>query len=730
MYLPLRRLHHRPALLFLTICIATVLIGAGCGSSRDSINGNGNPGGDPGSSAPTITSFTANPSSVVVGQAVTLTWATTNATKVNISGVNGDQPASGSVQVSPSESTSYTLTATGSGGTATAVAAVTVTPAPPAPLPVITSFTADPSTIPGGGSTVLTWATQNATSVTISGINGDLAANGSVTVSPAATSDYMLTAVNADEATVSAQVHVTVNASVVIKTFSANPSSIQPGGSSVLTWDVQGATKVTLNGADVPVSGTQTVNPPATTTYSLVATAADNTTAEQDLILTVVQPDTTGLKSKINHIIFMVQENRSFDQYFGKLNDYRATLGLPPDVDGLTDQMSNPTYDGTGTIAPFHLRTQCMDNTTPSWNDAHPQRNHNHPACTADSCSPALMDGFVHDAAVVAKNGGYFDTQGARAMGYYTQDDIPYYYFMATQFATSNRWFAPVMTRTQPNLMYLWAGTSAGYIRPPAKGDPTLSNKTIFQLLEEAGISWKFYLPDPTDNQETESNQIFIFQPFMNQHMSKVQHMSDYFNDLKNGTLPQVAFIASKGGFDEHPGPDNSSMKWSPGTPTQGVGIHLQWGVQYVANIINSLMQSSSWKDSVFIWSFDEWGGTYDHVGPMKTVAPDDIPPRFNKDANGNITDTPGDFTYTGFRIPMMVISPYTKPHYVSNTPMDSTAILKLIEERFDLPALTKRDAAQPSMTEFFDFNNPANLTPPKPPDQPGNMLCDRTAIP
>jgi phospholipase C len=126
----------------------------------------------------------------------------------------------------------------------------------------------------------------------------------------------------------------------------------------------------------------------------------------------------------------------------------------------------------------------------------------------------------------------------------------------------------------------------------------------------------------------------------------------------------------------------------------------------------------------------DEWGGTFDHVGPMKSVPPDDISPRFRTDANGNPTDTPGDFSFSGFRIPMMAISPYTKPHYVSNTPMDSTAILKLIEERFDLPSLTRRDAAQPSMTEFFDFNNPAYLTPPTPPGQPGNMLCDRTQIP
>jgi phospholipase C len=308
-------------------------------------------------------------------------------------------------------------------------------------------------------------------------------------------------------------------------------------------------------------------------------------------------------------------------------------------------------------------------------------------------------------------------------MGYYTEEALPYYYFMATQFATSNRFFSPLMARTQPNLLFLFAATSGGYIHAPTTNDPTLPDKTIFQLLEEAGISWKFYLPE-----SSESNVVFTFQPFTSQKRDKFRPMQEYFDDLKNGTLPQVAFIASKPGFDEHPGPAN--LKFDPSQPTKDVGIRVQWGAQYVANIINSLMQSSAWKDSIFIWSFDEWGGTYDHVGPMKTVPPDDRPPRFQTNPDGSIKNTPGDFSYTGFRIPMMVISPFTKKSYVSNTPMDSTAILKLIEERFDLPSLTRRDAAQPSMTEFFDFDNPPWMTPPTPPAQPGNMLCDRTQIP
>jgi phospholipase C len=678
------------------------------------------PGGVPrtgGSSLPQITSFTASPANVQAGQSATLSWSTAGATSVTISGVTGNLSASGSMSVSPAQSTSYTLVATGPGGSTNQSAFVTVTAGPPSGAPTIVTFTANPSTLSLGQATTITWNVQNATEISISGVGSDLAPTGSVQVKPQATGDFVLDAMGpGGEAKQS--IHVTVNASVVINSFTAVPNAIQTGGQSVLNWNVSGATTVTLNGATVAATGNQTVTPNETTTYALIATGADGTKVEQDVIVTVATPDTTGLK-KINHIIFMVQENRSFDQYFGKLNDYRVKQGLPADIDGLTDAMSNPTRDFTGTIKPFHLRTQCMDNTTPSWNDAHPQRNHFHPACTAASCSPSLMDGFVFDAGAVAANNGYFDTQGARAMGFYTEDDMPYYYFMATQFATSNRFFAPVMTRTQPNLMYLFAATSAGFIYPPTSADGTLPNKTIFQLLEEAGISWKFYLPAGT-----ESNVVFVFQPFTNQHSDKFVPTDQYFTDLQNGTLPQVAFIASKSGFDEHPGPDDATMKFTPGTPTVGVGIHMQWGVQYVSNIINALMQSSAWKDSIFIWGMDEWGGTFDHVGPMTTVPPDDVAPRFHAG------DTPGDFSRSGFRIPMMAISPYTKPHYVSNTPMDSTAILRLIEERFDLPPLTRRDAAQPSMTEFFDFTNPALLTPPSPPVQPGNMLCDRTQIP
>jgi phospholipase C len=137
-------------------------------------------------------------------------------------------------------------------------------------------------------------------------------------------------------------------------------------------------------------------------------------------------------------------------------------------------------------------------------------------------------------------------------------------------------------------------------------------------------------------------------------------------------------------------------------------------------------MSSVSWNDSVFILTHDEGGGFYDHVPPHSAVSPDGIPPSdlLPGDVCQGGSGANCDFNHTGFRVPLIVVSPFTKPNYVSHTSMDYTAILKLIETRFGLPSLTKRDAAQPDMTEFFDFTNEPWAIPPFPPDQPENGPC------
>jgi phospholipase C len=138
-------------------------------------------------------------------------------------------------------------------------------------------------------------------------------------------------------------------------------------------------------------------------------------------------------------------------------------------------------------------------------------------------------------------------------------------------------------------------------------------------------------------------------------------------------------------------------------------------------------MTGPSWKDSAFILTFDEAGGFYDHVPPQPAMSPDGITPvdLLPGDICTVVTGPNCDFTYTGYRIPLVVISPYAKKNFVSHTVADTTAILKLVETRFNVSALSARDAAQIDMsTEFFDFVNAPWVTPPTPPAQSRTGAC------
>lgn len=413
--------------------------------------------------------------------------------------------------------------------------------------------------------------------------------------------------------------------------------------------------------------------------------------------------------NSINHIIFMVQENRSFDTYFGQLPAYWAANGFPAQqFDGLPANASNPSFDGTSQVPAYHVATECIQNLSPSWNESHVDWNRNAP-----TSSTPTMDGYVYNAAVYAQNAPpdeapIYDTAGIRAMGYYDGSDLNYYYFMASNFATSDRWFSPAMSRTQINRMYLLAGTSAGHAYPLGPNDKALPNLTIFDALTKAGISWKVYT---TDDATTTYLTMFAAYAPPNSLPPNVVPASQFLQDAQAGTLPQVVMIEGgyNSGLDEHP------------------KKNVQLGAQYVESLINGLMASPSWKDSVFILTYDEAGGLYDHVPPQQAANPDGIAPM---DLLPNdICTTPGgsncDFNYTGYRVPLLVVSPFTKKNYVSHTITDYTAILKFIETRFNIPPLTQRDAVQIDMTEFFDFQNVPWATPPTPPAQSTSGVCN-----
>ncbi len=413
----------------------------------------------------------------------------------------------------------------------------------------------------------------------------------------------------------------------------------------------------------------------------------------------------TGSVKQINHIVWMLQENRSFDHYFGSLNTYRAAHGQGSnDVDGIPSGYTNSSYDGTSTVAPFHAPTVCFEGLSPSWNSSRRDVNRYNPV------SPATepMDGFVYSAAVYAQdsdaNGGnYVDTQGLRAISYYDDSDLPYYYFMATQFATSDRWFSPILSRTPPNRIANMAASALGIVNDIPSGT-SFTEPTIFTLLQNAGVSWKIY-------ETSGDTYLGYFGSFYSKYKStNIAPISQYMTDVKNGTLPQVAFIET--GVETSESGGTSSLDEHPDS-------NIQNGAAYVASLINALMASKSWKDTVFMLTYDEGGSTFDHVPPQAAVVPDTIPPMLAP------TDDPGTYNTTGFRVPLLVISPFTKVGYVSHTVMDYTAILAFIEERFNLGHLTARDAAQPSMDEFFDFTNIPNATPPSSvPTQPTDGPC------
>jgi phospholipase C len=604
----------------------------------------------------------------------------------------------------------------------------------------------------------------------------------------------------------STPVGLTVQApSAVTITLSANPSSISLGGTSFLSVTATKATQVTVTGTDgssyalSSTGGTETVAPTATTTYTAVATGAQGTTSASATVMIASLGD---LKS-INHVIFMLQENHSFDNYFGMLNPYRAAnnwnLGADGNtysVDGIDDKLTKISNESDqGTKYPlFKFTSTCIDDETSSWLESYGDVSRYNFSVTR----PIVTDGFVHTAEAYsndcAKSGGtscsgtFTDFTGQRSMGYYDQGFLNYYYYMASQFAVSDRWFSPISSKSIPNRIATFTGgTTQGLAFDPGNDDhlSQLDIPTIFGELEKANVSWKIYYTvtqgaclDEDDcigsasakYPGTDFSYLSDSHTYLYENPSKadctapakpssvvgdssdsfcidtshIAPLQTYYTDLTNGTLPSFAFIeAGYGVNDEHPGSGQSIL----------------FGQQEVAKIANALMASPEWSQSIFFLSYDEGGGPYDHVPPVRGHSNDNTDAKVGSapvgdfldistiavnadsykaclpsgstptlhcdlthaDPGANANDAPaveGFEAQLGFRLPNIVISPFTRKHYVSHIPIDHTAVLKFVENRFIGPSahLTARDAAQPNLLDFFDFTNVPWATPPTPP--------------
>jgi phospholipase C len=693
----------------------------GCGSSSTKT--------PPPPVVPQITNFSATPATVNSGQTTTINWVTTNATSVTITPTvpatgTGPLPVTGSATVTMTATTTFTITATSSSGaTATQTLIVTVTAAPI--VPVITQFTASPTDVNGGQTSTITWATTNAASVTISPAvpqsddSGPLPTSGSSVAPILATTTYTLTATSSDGTTATATLTVTVPFTL---SLSVSPANITAGSTAMLSLQITGGTPTALtidNGVcSSCTQPTYTVNPNVTTTYTATATASDGS-----LITAIASLTVSAAPGVVKHIFYMLQENRSFDMYFGQLPGYRTPRLAGANVpDSSTIDVFNPSVTLTNhnttpnvTVSPFHEPTVCTENLSPAWDESH----HDVALAGGDPAWATTLtanDVFSMNLFLDTANnvGGKSDPDGTRAMGYYNETDLPYYYDLASFFATSDTWHSPILANTVPNRMYLMAATSFGHEYPDNTGHPLYAAPTIFRAMNTANVSWLYYYKDG----------IFLsnFSDFQDPTIGpKTFPVSDLLARLGgtcSGTpcnadqaLPEVIFIDSASGgsgLDEHP--DNN----------------IQSGAAYVQSIISALMQSTAWHDSIFILTYDESGGLYDHVAPFQVPPPDTIAPGQCPDANNGsvgycaVGKIGGQFDLTGLRVPMVVISPFAKPNFVSHIPRDYTAILAYIEKTFSVAHLTDRDNywlsnPQYDMSEFFDLTTtpPPLLTPP-----------------
>jgi phospholipase C len=363
-------------------------------------------------------------------------------------------------------------------------------------------------------------------------------------------------------------------------------------------------------------------------------------------------PKTT---TPIKHFVVLMQENHSYDNYFGS---YPRGNGTPANA----CQPKNLDRPADGCIKPFPIAGHVVEDLQHSVPVARGQYD------------GGKMDGFVD--ALRRENGQV----QPNTMGYYDGKDIPYYWNIADNFVLFDRFFTSSAGGSVSNHMY-WVTGTPGNSKPADEVIPPggFSATTIFDRLQAKGISWKFYVQNYDAGINFRNRGIgdrgsqIVWVPLLNyarflddpKLAGHIADLSEYYRDLERGTLPAVSYIAPAGS-SEHP----------PGS--------IQAGERFVRTLINSMMRSNSWNSSAFMWSYDDWGGWYDHVRPPKV-----------------------DRYGYGFRAPALLVSPYAKRGHIESSTLDFTSELKFIEQNWGLKPLAARDRNAGNLTGAFDFTQP-----------------------
>ena len=326
-----------------------------------------------------------------------------------------------------------------------------------------------------------------------------------------------------------------------------------------------------------------------------------------------------------------------------------------PDVETWPATFTNKDKAGVD-VAPFHADTTCFKADPPhQWDGMHKQWNE------------GKMDGFLTNAGATTTGDGHY------AIAYFDQTDLPFYYFLANTYAIADRMFSSVLSGTFANRNYLLLGSSYGIKNTLVDGYPT-GKRTIFDALDEKGVTWGVYTP--TEPLEGTLG-------WEKDHKG-VASVDAFLKALGDGTLPSVSFVDSTENVDdEHPPAD------------------VQKGEAWTRAIYEAATKSPLWAKTAIFLVWDESGGLFDHVPPPKACPPSPDQAEFNQ---------------LGIRVPLLVLSPWAKKHFVSHEQHEHTSILRFIEARWGLPALTARDANSDALLDMFDVAGAPLLTPPAAP--------------
>ena len=432
--------------------------------------------------------------------------------------------------------------------------------------------------------------------------------------------------------------------------------------------------------------------------YAVSATAVPSAASAQE-------PRAEGI-FKLDHLIFIVQENRSFDHYFGT---YPGAEGLPKKPDGtFATCVPDPVIHRCD--KPFHLANPVVLGGP-----------HSHGSSVTD-VNGGKMDGFIRAILDSPSATGYHCTADRNApncrhhigparqpdaMSFFDREQIPNYWAYADNFALQDHMFESVDSWSLPSHMYLTSGWAASCTDPrnpmSCHSDPQVSNKSgpypwtdITYLLHDAGVSWSYYVGDGTNLScsqwpcRSESAGDATARSWMpirgfttlkeDGEVGNVRHVSEFLASAADGTLPSVSWVIPAAKVSEHPG--RGSM---------------EPGYAYVTSTINAVMHSPSWDTSAIFLIWDDWGGFYDHVEPIRI-----------------------DSMGYGLRVPGLVISPYAKQGFIDTQTLSPDAYLKFIEDRFlggqriD-PATDGRPDSRPNVREnqpqLGDISNDFDFT-------------------